>query len=124
MAEAGYASLQKLHPALALQYSTPFTDQINLNKENAIIGACVAIVMMMQSYLASASSDSRLSTTEKLNKVKEAADLIRGAFETMDESVQTAPHCHFTSTIQHLGEFTTILFSIIIFDDAKMNYFS
>ena len=63
MAEAGCTSSQKLHPALALQYNMTFTNQSNMNKDNQIIGACVAIVMMMQSCLASASYYSRLSTT-------------------------------------------------------------
>jgi len=47
MVEAGYASLQKLHLALALQYNIPFTNQSNMNKDNPTIGACVARVVMM-----------------------------------------------------------------------------
>jgi len=99
MVEAGHASSQKLHPALALQHNMPFTNQSNMNKNNPIIGDCVDIVMMMQSCILSASYDSRLNTTEKLRKVKETTDLIKGGFETVDKYVKTAPRCHFSSTI-------------------------
>ena len=101
------------------------TDQSNMNNDKPTIGDCVAIVMMMQSCLASASYDSRLDITKKLRKVKETAYLINGGGgEIMAKPIKTAPHCHFSSTIHHFGEFRHLIFSMIIFDDAKNYYFS
>ena len=100
-AQTGYSSMTKIHGAIKCQYELQCVDQKMIYEQFEMIGACVMCINMFNACLAAASYDEGLTPEERLEKVKDAANLFNGAFQTLDN---TAGNPSLTSTIHHLGK--------------------
>lgn len=101
-AESGHSNLTKIHGAFSCQYEFTCQDQSTIYEEwGGLIGACVMCINMFNACLASASYKEKLPPQERLKKVKVAANLFNGAFQTLDS---TAGNPSIASTIHHLGK--------------------
>ena len=100
-AETGHTNMTKIHGAITCQYELRCQDQKMIYEEFQIIGACVMCINMFNACLAAASNDEGLSPGERLERVKDTANLFNGAFQTLDN---TAGNPGPTSTIHHLGK--------------------
>ena len=101
-AETGHTNLTKIHGAFSGQYEFTYQDQNHIYEEwEGLIGACVMCINMFNACLASASYKEGLTPEERLKKVKAAAHLFNGAFQTLDSA---AGNPSIVSTTHHLGK--------------------